>query len=147
MPAAAGGLDAQQRAALRRILQGRFPFLSALDLGPRSVAAGECDRCGEEPRMVQPCGPPPGDLVGPAGPDWALGRRCALAAGVEGWCAGHAEEAEAALAWLADLPDTADQVARLWWLATGEVRADGPLLRAARLALEGGPGAGDPGPG
>lgn len=125
-----------ERAHLRQELTRRFPFLSDVEHGPASVAAGECDRCGEEPRMVQPCGPPPADLPG-AGPDWALGRRCALRAGVEGWCDGHEEEARAALAWLADLPPEADVAARLWWMATGEVRPDPAGVQALRSALDG----------
>lgn len=130
-------LDAPTRRALREVLPTRWPFLAAVDLGPRAVAAGECDRCGEEPRMVQPCGPPPTDLAGPVDADWALGRRCALAAGVEGWCDGHAEEAAEALAWLAALPADADDAARLWWLATGEVRPDPTLAGRAVTLLAG----------
>lgn len=78
--------------------------------GPRHVEAGECERCGEEARLVDTCGP---------GPRY-LGRRCAAE---EDWCDGHGEEATEALRWLAALPPEADDVARLWWVATGEVRA------------------------
>jgi hypothetical protein len=125
------------RSALRSALLARYPWLGTTDLGPRSVEAGECDRCGAEVRLVAPCGPPP---AGATGPDWALGRRCALELGVDGWCAGHEDEATAALAWLDALPDEADEVSRLWWVSTGEVRID-PLLLASvrRLGL---PGAG-----
>lgn len=124
------------RRALRGELQAAYPFLRRLDAGPQAVAAGECDRCADEPRMVQPCGPPPGDLPSRATPDWALGRRCALAAGVSGWCDGHAEEAEEVLAWLDRLPDEADDVARLWWVATGEVRPWPGWEATARRALD-----------
>lgn len=86
--------------------------------------------------MVRPCGPPPSSLVGTASPDWALGRRCALRAGTEGWCEGHEEEAAQALEWLAALPPQADEVARLWWLATGEVRPDPVLVVLARQLLD-----------
>lgn len=123
------------REALRRALRRRYAFVDHPDLGPRSVTAGECDRCGREPRMVQPCGPPPDDLPASATPDWALGRACARAIGVEGWCDGHVEEAQEALAWLAGLPSEADEVTRLWWVATGEVRPDGRLVAMARAAL------------
>ena len=125
------------RAALRRLLRERYPFVAETDHGPQAVAAGECDRCGHEPRMVQPCGPPPADLSGPATPDWALGRRCAVAAGVEGWCDGHADEAAEAIAWLEALPADADDIARLWWIATGEVRATPDAARRARALLAG----------
>ena len=124
------------RRALRAHLQAAHPWLEAGGWGPRAVVAGECDACGEEARLVQPCGPPPS--VPGVGPDWALGRRCAIAAGVEGWCDGHEEEAVEALAWLAALPPEADDVARLWWLATGEVRPDPLLVRRAAQLLAGG---------
>jgi hypothetical protein len=123
------------KAALRRALRTRYPWLDAADIGPRSVEAGECDRCGAEARLVAPCGPPPRGGVARVGADWALGRRCALALGVDGWCAGHEVEAEWALAWLGALPSEADGVARLWWVATGEVRLDATLLRRARELL------------
>lgn len=77
--------------------------------------------------MVQPCGPVPTDLSAAATRDWALGRACASAIGVDAWCGGHEREARAALRWLAELPQEADDIARLWWLATGEIRPD-PLL-------------------
>lgn len=130
-----GDWSAEDRAALRRVLRAHYPFVTATEWGPAAVAAGECDRCGEEPRMVQPCGPPPDDLPAPATPDWALGRDCAAAVGPAGWCDGHTEEAEEALDWLARLPDDADDVARLWWIATGEVRPDPLLLPRARALL------------
>ena len=127
--------DPVDRVALRAHLLAVHPWVGADGWGPRAVVAGECDGCGHEARLVQPCGPP--SLPG-VGPDWALGRRCAAAAGVEGWCDGHVEEAEAALAWLADLPAEADEVARLWWLATGEIRPDPLLVRRAAELLAGG---------
>ena len=117
---------------LRRELVRRYPWLDETEHGPRSVVAGECDRCGAEARLVSPCGPPP-EEAGPAvGPDWAIGRRCAAELGVDGWCDGHQEEAAAALDWLAALPSEADDVARLWWVSTGEVRLDPALIAAAR---------------
>lgn len=126
------------RPALRQALRRAHPWLESTDLGPQAVSAGECDACHEEARLVQPCGPPP-SLVATATPDWALGRGCATAAGVDGWCAGHEEEAAEALAWLAALPADADRIARLWWLATGEVRPDPELVNQARALLDGRP--------
>lgn len=108
-------------------LRNRYPWVDCTDIGPRSVVAGECDRCGAEARLVAPCGPPPEGVCG-AKPDWALGRRCTLECGTDAWCAGHEAEGEHALAWLAALPPEADDVARLWWVATGEVRVDVELL-------------------
>ena len=122
------------RPALRRARLRAYPWLADTDHGPQAVTAGECDVCGEEARMVQPCGPPP---QGVSSPDWALGRRCAAASGVDGWCAGHEEEAAHALQWLAALPEEADQVARAWWLATGEVRPDPALIRSATALTAG----------
>lgn len=126
------GMD---RGALRAALRRIHPWIADRDLGPQAVTAGECDGCGHEARLVEPCGPPPGWLGAAATPDWALGRRCAAVAGVDGWCAGHEAEAVAALAWLAALPEDADLVARLWWLATGEIRPDPALTRRAEALL------------
>lgn len=51
------------------------------------------------------------------------------------WCDGHAEDGAHRLAQLAALPAEADTVARLWWVATGEVRlapaATAPLVGRA----------------
>lgn len=94
-------------------------------MGPRSVTAGECDRCGAEPRVVATCGPVP----------WrSLGRRCAADVGTDAWCEGHREDGERHLAWLARLPDEADAVVRLWWVATGEVRLDAQPQRTQLTA-------------
>ena len=113
--------NAELGAELRR----RYRWLDATDHGPAAVEAGECDGCGAEARLVEACGP---------GPRY-LGRRCALSRGRRAWCDGHAGEAESALTWLRGLPPEADQVARLWWVATGEVRLDPALLAAARSRL------------
>lgn len=103
------------RAGLRAALSARYPWLDVTDHGPRAVEAGDCDRCGLEARLVETCGPVA----------WRyLGRDCAIRLGRDAWCDGHAEAAGTALAWLADLPPEADTVARLWWVATGEVRLD-----------------------
>jgi hypothetical protein len=119
---------------LRRVLRERYPWLDDTEHGPRSVEAGECDRCEVEPRLVAPCGPPPPGRG--VGPDWGLGRRCAQELDVDGWCDGHEVEARIALDWLAALPAEADDVARLWWVATGEVRLDPSIAGVARrLAL------------
>lgn len=136
-------MDGVGSPRLRRALLERYPWLADTELGPQAVEAGECDRCGAEARLVAPCGPAPASVVAGAaergeriGPSWALGRRCAAALGDEAWCDGHRGDAEAALAWLARLPAEADDVARLWWVATGEVRVDPALVAAARrLAL------------
>ncbi|MEE8600361.1 hypothetical protein [Euzebya tangerina] len=124
-------LTREERRALRSTLLDRAPWLGDTDRGPQSVSAGECDLCGQEARLVQPCGPPPSALGAAAAPTWALGRRCAAELGVAGWCDGHAEEARTTLAWLAALPANADLVARLWWVACGEVRPDPTLSRTA----------------
>lgn len=129
---------------LRRALLARYPWVGATDLGPQAVEAGECDACGAEARLVAPCGPPPeavartaAALGRKAGPDWALGRSCARTFGDDVWCEGHLDEGAQARAWLARLPDEADDVARLWWVATGEVTLDPDLVVASaqRLAL------------
>ncbi|MBW3661647.1 MAG: hypothetical protein KY469_00985 [Actinobacteria bacterium] len=114
------------RAALRRALLAAYAWLDATEVGPRSVEAGECDRCGDEARLVATCGPVP----------WrALGRDCATEIGLSAWCDGHHADGEAALEWLARLPEEADDVARLWWVATGEARLDPALLSRLELPL------------
>jgi hypothetical protein len=107
------------KTVLKRGLRAHYPWLDRTEIGPRAVEAGECDRCGHEARMVATCGPSPHHY---------LGRRCAAQIGVDAWCAGHADEADEYLRWLADLPDEADDVARLWWIVTGEVRLDAGLV-------------------
>ncbi len=97
-------------------------------VGPANVEAGECDRCAGEARLVLTCGPRVGLY---------LGRRCAVELGAEAWCAGHAAEAAAAADWVNRLPPEADTVARIWWVATGEVRIGEPVLaqQLGELAL------------
>jgi hypothetical protein len=113
-----------ERERLRAAMRARYGWLDEPDLGPRAVDAGECPRCGAEAALVPTCGPVA----------WqALGRRCAQEIGVAAWCDGHADEAARALAWLAGLPGNADHVARLWWVATGEVRLDPALLDRTRI--------------
>jgi hypothetical protein len=107
------------KAVLRDALRSHHPWLDRDDVGPRAVSAGECERCGREARLVETCGPVPHRYIG---------RRCALELGTEAWCEGHAEDADSYLAWIAGLPEEADAVARLWWVATGEVRLDPDLL-------------------
>jgi hypothetical protein len=113
---------------LRRELAARYPWLGVDEVGPASVEAGECDRCGAEARLVEPCGPTGYE---------ALGRGCAAQLSVDGaWCAGHAEHGAWVLQWLGELPDEADDVARLWWVATGEVGLEpGLRQRATAQAL------------
>lgn len=103
------------RAGLRRALLTSYPWLGATDVGPRAVQAGECDRCGERPRLLPTCGPVPFE---------ALCRPCAAELGSDAWCEGHADEGRAALAWAARLPDEWPVVVRLWWAATGELRLE-----------------------
>lgn len=114
------GLDPTRRRDLRAALLARYPWIDHDDVGPRAVEAGECDRCDREARMVTTCGPSP----------WqALGRVCAGAIGDQAWCDGHADQGRVWLDALAALPPEADTVARLWWVATGEVRVDSAGLR------------------
>jgi hypothetical protein len=88
------------------------------------VDAGDCDRCGADPRMVSGCGPAGGRALCPA---------CVVDLGVgEVWCDGHRDEGQDALAWLARLPADWAAVVRLWWIATGEVRMDPSVLDLLR---------------
>jgi hypothetical protein len=129
---------------LRQALLARYPWTGDASFGPQTVEAGECDGCAAEARLVAPCGPPPAAVARSAaaagrkvGPDWALGRRCVEGLGEDIWCEGHRAAGAAARAWLAYLPAEADDVARLWWVATGEIRLDPDLVvpSARRLGL------------
>lgn len=121
-------LSAGDRAALRGRLRHRYAWLRPLsDIGPQTVDAGECDRCGAEARLVTVCGP---------GAWEALGRRCAAELGAEAWCPGHADDAARQLVELAGLPPEADTVARLWWVTTGEVRVVGDVAAALDAQLD-----------
>ena len=111
-------MDLTDRRRLAAALRERYQWVTDTRFGPSAVEAGECDGCGQEARLVATCGP--GAVY--------LGRRCALAGGADVWCAGHADDAVACGAWLCELPAEADLVARLWWVATGEVRIDPALV-------------------
>lgn len=115
------------RARLRAALLEHHAWLTDETVGPAAVEAGECDGCGAEARLVMVCGP---------GADGFLGARCALARGTAAWCDGHELEASEALERLAALPPRADLLARLWWVATGEVRLDPALVADLRSAAQ-----------
>ena len=105
-------MDTSTRAALRAALTSAYPWVTGTDLGPAAVEAGECDGCGAEARLVLTCGP---------GVAQFIGRRCLQRLGPAAFCDGHAAEAAAALQWAATLPADTDLIARVWWVATGEV--------------------------
>jgi hypothetical protein len=119
-------MDRDERRRLGAELRRRHPWVDDDTIGPAAVEAGECDRCGSEARMVMTCGP----IAWPY-----LGRRCALELGDQAWCEGHADVATDLLARCRALPGVADTVARLWWVATGEVAVDPALEAAARRRL------------
>lgn len=114
------------RTALRRALLDAEPWLAATEVGPRTVVAGSCDRCGRQPRLLPTCGPSAYE---------ALCRDCAQAEGDDAWCDGHRAEGRAARAWAALLPARWADIVVLWWVATGEVRWDGSTPMPDRRAL------------
>lgn len=126
-------LDRADRRQLRSALSSAAPWVDRVDAGPRAVDAGQCDRCDERPRLLPTCGPVA----------WrALCRECALDVGADGWCDGHADDAEELLAWAADLPPWWGDVVVLWWVSTGEVggvpaHLDPALPAPIRAALPG----------
>lgn len=116
------------RRGLRAALRGSYAFIDDPDAGPRVVEAGECDRCGQRPRLVPTCGPAVAE---------AVCRDCALDLGLELWCDGHADTGTRVLDGMRTLPDEWDVVTRLWWVATGEVRIDALVVPSSvRLPAE-----------
>lgn len=129
MPPAPDGappLDRVARRRLRAALSSAQPWLDDPEVGPLAVAAGTCDRCGDEPRLVAPCGPVP----------WqGLGRGCLLELGTEAFCPGHAADAEDLLDRARALPHDWATLVHLAWVASGEVRADTAFLVHAAATL------------
>lgn len=119
-------MDRDTRMRLRQALRTRYSWVADRQWGPAAVESGECDGCGTEARLVTTCGPAAGQY---------LGRRCALTLGADAWCTGHADDAHSALRWLTDLPPEADTVARVWWIATGEVALSQSTVDRSLLGL------------
>lgn len=119
---------ALDRRGLRDALGAAYPWVTDTEVGPRSVEAGECDRCARRPRCVPTCGPVA----------WtALCADCAVEVGEDGWCTGHVDEGRAHRDWAAALPPEWPTVVRLWWVATGEVQVDAAWVAAARDEVTG----------
>lgn len=105
-------MSREDRRRLRAALTALAPWLDHPDAGPRTVDAGQCDRCDGQPRVLATCGPI----------QWrALCRDCALEVGSDAWCDGHAEHGRELLQWARDLPAWWGDAVVLWWVATGEV--------------------------
>lgn len=116
-------LSPRERRRLQDSLAAAYPWVTDTDVGPRSVEAGECDRCGRQPRLVPTCGPVA----------WtALCGSCAVDVGEDSWCDGHRDDGATHRAWARTLPDEWPTVTRLWWVATGEIVPDAAWLEAAR---------------
>ena len=112
-------MDAAARRRLRAALEVAAPWLVDDEVGPTSVDAGACDRCGDAPRVVATCGPAPART---------LCVDCVLDVGVDGWCDGHADVAAHVRSWAAAVPPWWADAVVLWWIATGEVRTTPGLL-------------------
>lgn len=103
------------KPALRGVLEKLAPWTVDPSFGPAAVDAGECDRCGLQPRLVQTCGAQP----------WArVCRDCLLELGTDLFCAGHRDDGREYLARARALPDDWATITRLAWISTGEVHAD-----------------------
>lgn len=107
----------EDRRQLQAVLREQAPWLTSTEAGPAAVQAGQCDRCGQRPRLLPTCGP----VAWPA-----ICRACAQQVGTDAWCDGHADDAEELLAWARDLPAWWGDAVVLWWVSTGEV-ASGPV--------------------
>lgn len=110
------------RRALGAALATAAPWTRDAAFGPATVDAGDCDRCGRQPRLVATCGPQPWRL---------LCRDCLLDAGSAAFCDGHRDTATAAIAFATSLPADWATLTRLAWIATGELRADPDFLALA----------------
>ncbi len=103
------------RRRLRAALAEVAPWTTNPDFGPVAVDAGECDRCGRQPRWVATCGAQP----------WAtVCRDCILELGTTAFCDGHHDDAVAHLAAARRMPADWATITRLAWVATGEVTVD-----------------------
>ncbi len=118
-------LDVAGRRRLRDALAAAAPWLCDPEVGPTTVDAGTCDRCGERPRVVATCGPAAART---------LCVPCVLAVGDDGWCDGHRDVATAARTWAGRVPPWWADAVVLWWVATGEVRP-GPDLGVDTTSL------------
>ena len=133
-------MERGDRRRLRAALADAAPWLADVEVGPTTVDAGTCDRCGLRPRVVATCGPVPFRT---------LCVDCVLAVGDEGWCDGHGDVAGAARAWARAAPPWWADAVVLWWISTGEVRpgaattVDPDRLPAAVVAQLPAPGVGD----
>lgn len=103
------------RRQLRRVVAEVAPWTTDPDTGPAAVDAGECDRCGDQPRWVVTCGAQP----------WRqICRDCVLELGTTAFCDGHRDDALAHIATARAMPDDWATITRLAWVARGEVQAD-----------------------
>lgn len=106
-------MDVDDRRRLRAVLVAQAPWLVDPEVGPTTVDAGPCHRCGDRPRVVATCGPAVARTLCVA---------CIREVGDDGWCDGHREVAAHARAWAEAAPSWWADAVVLWWVATGEVR-------------------------
>lgn len=112
-----------RRRDLAAALATVAPWIDDPDVGPRAVDAGECDRCGHQPRWVQTCG----------AQAWrAVCRDCLIELRQDLFCTGHASMAADAVRKARRLPEDWATLTRLAWIATGEVHPDDEWLALVR---------------
>lgn len=115
------GTRARRRDLLAALVAAQG-WLDDAEFGPTSVDAGSCDRCARAPRLVAPCGPVP----------WrGVCRDCLLQVGPAAFCPGHEAFAVDVTARARALPPTWATLARLTWVARGEMDADPAFLAEA----------------
>lgn len=108
------------RTTLRAALRVLAPWTTASDTGPAAVDAGECDRCGLQPRWIATCGAQPWAQICPD---------CVMALDTTAFCDGHHDDAVAHLEAACRLPDDWATITRLAWVATGEATPDDGWIR------------------
>lgn len=109
-------MSVTKRRALKQFLADVVPWLHDVVVGPTTVDAGVCGNCGVLPGIIPVCGPVSFQAVcASCVTDSAL------------FCDGHADVARYAATFSAALPANWAEIVVLWWVATGELKYDGPL--------------------
>lgn len=109
-------MSVPKRRALKQYLSDAVPWLHDVTVGPATVDAGACGNCGVLPGIIGVCGPVAFQTVCAS---------CVTQSDL--FCDGHADVARYAETFCSALPPNWAEIVVLWWVATGELKYDGPL--------------------